>query len=929
MPASSKTLITLIVNGTEYGVHIEPKTTLLHVLRDQLGLTGTKNGCGQGRCGACTVIVNGEAVRSCTFLAWRADGARVETVEGLAQGGKLHPLQQAFINYGAVQCGFCTPGMLMAAKALLDRVPQPSRQDIYEALRTNLCRCTGYVKIIEAIEGAAQGQLNPAPEGERPRHPIGARVPRPDAMSKVTGAARYAADITFENMVYVKVLRSEHAHAKVTRLDVTRARAAPGVLAVCTAQDVPGAKRHGVVSQDWPVFVEDEVCYVGDALAMAVAETESQAEAALKLIEVDYEPLPVVDSAEAGVSPHAPLAHLDSPNGNVLMHIHFERGDVDKAFSEAAVVIEREYRTPFSEHAFLEPEAAVARWDEQGTLVVYCGSQIPFADRRQIAASLALPEEKVRVIQTPVGGAFGGKEDISAQIHAALATYVTGRPAKLVFTRRESMRVHPKRHATVIRLKTAADREGRLLAVDAKLLGDTGAYASLGVPVMTRAATHVTGPYHVPNVRVDCTAVYTNNPPAGAFRGFGVTQAHFASEIQMDILAHELGLSPFEIRRRNGLRVGSSTCTGQVLREGVGLLETLDAVEEAVRRIQAQEQGITLPAGVRRGWGIASACKNVGLGNGIPDSAGAEVELDENGTVHVRAGAAEVGQGLITVLAQIAAQELGLWPDQVDVLLADTALTLEGGPTTASRQSFITGNAVRLACAKLREQLVSAMAEKWEISPEQIALQDGHVVGPAGQRVPLAEAGALARAEGRKLSVPYVYTPPATVPLGQPGDSHFGYGYATHAIQVEVAPNGSVRVLRVIAAHDVGKAINRMALEGQIHGGIMMGIGYALTEEFVVENGRVVTDSFATYHIPHVEQTPEITPIVVEVPLSTGPYGAKGAGEITSIPVAPAIINAIYDATGVRYYTIPVKAERLAEDMKTACSGGNRMISNP
>ncbi len=952
-----KQTISFYVNGSPHQVEIGPKTTLLEVLRDELHLTGTKNGCGQGHCGTCTVIVDGKAVRSCIYRASRAGGARVETIEGLVESGELHPLQEAFIEHGAVQCGFCTPGMIMAAKALLDAKPQPTDEEIKSALKRNLCRCTGYTRIIQAIRGVGEGIPPQLPATRSPLVAVGCPVARPDARAKVTGRATFAADLYFEGMLHAKVLRSEHPHARLLRVDTSRATALPGVVAILTAEDVPGAKNHGIVRPDWPVLAYDKVRYVGDAIALVAAETEEAAEQALELIEVEYEPLPVVTSPQQALAPDAPLVH---DTGNLLKHIQVRKGDVEKGFAEAQansrwhVIVEREYRTPSLDHAFLEPEAGVATIDEEGKITVHVGSQIPFADRRQIAASLAIPEEKVRVKAAQVGGAFGGKEDISVQIHVALLAQATGRPVKLVFTRRESMIVHPKRHATTIRLRTAATREGKLIAIQAEIYGDAGAYASLSEHVMTRAATHATGPYDVPNVEIDCYAAYTNNVPAGAFRGFGVPQSAFAVESQMDILAEKLGLSPFELRRKNALRVGSITATGQVLRESVGLLETIARVEEEVEKAQSSRLKAQSPKLKAKSsssefripnseiaWGVACAYKNVGLGGGATDCAGAEVELSDDGRAVVRAGAAEVGQGLVGVLTLVAAEELGLPYDLVEVLVADTDQTLDGGATTASRQSFITGNAVRLAAKKVRETLAQVASEELDAPPGSLVFKDGrihafrykvassprlvrHKTGRGrpsvangetflGEKsISLARAVALAKEEGREVRASVVYEAPKTVPLGEAGDMHFAFGYATQAALVEVDINtGQVKVLKVIAAHDVGRALNPLAVAGQIEGGVVMGLGIALQEEFVLEEGVPKSTSLARYKIPSIERTPEIVPIIVEDEASEGPYGAKGIGEIPSIPTAPAIINAIYNATGVRIYSLPATPKRV------------------
>lgn len=909
--------IELWVNGELCEVEIAPRAMLLDVLRDQLRLTGTKRGCGHNACGTCTVIVDGEAVRSCVYPATRAAGKKVATIEGLADEGRLHPLQQAFVDSGAVQCGFCTPGMIMAAKALLDANSQPTRHEIVEALSGNLCRCTGYAKIIQAVEQAA-GAKKPDRERKRPvTGVVGQDKPRPDARAKVTGEAIYTADLYFDGMLHASVLRSEYPHARVLDVDTSEARSLPGVVAVITAEDVPGAKNHGLARPDWPVLAYDKVRYTGDAIAVVAAESKQTAAEAIKLIKVRYEPLPVVSSAEEALADDAPLVHEGS---NVLEHIQLGRGDVEIGFAEADVIVENEYRTPRGDHAFMEPEAAVGLVDDDGRVVVYVGSQIPFSDRAQIAASLALPEDQVRVIQTKVGGAFGGKEDIAGQIHVALLAKITGRPVKLVYTRVESMIAHPKRHECLIRLRTGAKKDGRLTAAEAFILGDSGAYASLGPYVMTRAATHSLGPYEVPNANVDCYAMYTNNPPAGAYRGFGAPQAHFAAETQMDILAEKLGISPFDLRRINALRVGATTVTGQRLRDSVGLLETIDRVAQAKGALTTADRPATR---WRRGWGVASAYKNVGLGGGVPDSAGVEVELFDDGHVQVRAGAAEVGQGIVTVLAQIAAEELGVDYDMVDVLVGDTDLTPSGGATTASRQSYISGNAARIAARSLRDNLARAVSEELDTPPDDLTFAGGSISAGGGKSMTLAQAIRLAQPEGHSLTASTVYTPPKTVPLGQHGDAHFAYGYATQAAQVEVdITSGEVTVLQVIAAHDVGNAVSPVSVEGQVEGGIVMGLGFALMEDFTMADGIPQKTTLTKYRLPTTREMPKMMPIMVQHPTSEGPYGAKGVGEITSIPTAPAITNAIYDAIGVRFFSLPVTPERILSALEEANRNG-------
>jgi len=535
-----------------------------------------------------------------------------------------------------------------------------------------------------------------------------------------------------------------------------------------------------------------------------------------------------------------------------------------------------------------------------------------------VARALGWDEDRVRIVGQLMGGGFGGKEDIMGQIHVALLANVTQRPVKLLFDRQESLLVHPKRHATQIRVKMGAKKNGRLVAVDTELYGDTGAYASLGEKVMTRATTHSAGPYDIEHVRADCYAMYTNNPPAGAFRGFGVTQSAFAVESMMDMLAENLGMDRVELRRMNALHVGSVTNTGQVLRDSVGLTECIDKVEAEMLRLDPNPFAPKVDSAnpnLVRAWGWATAYKNTGLGGGAPDKSGADVELYADGTFQVRSSAAELGQGLVTVMRLVVSEEMAVAPEKISVLVMDTDLTPNGGPTTASRQTFVTGNASRYAAKTLREQISATMAEKYDVKPEQIRFEDG-IVHVNGHSLTYAEIYKEMTALGQKPLVRYEYEAPKTKPLGEGGDMHFAFSFATQAAEVEVNKlTGEVRVLKVISANDVGTAINPLGLQGQVEGGVMMGLGNCLTEEFIVENGQVVTDHLARYRVPGIMLTPEITSIIVEHPVEAGPYGAKGVGEVSSIPTTPAITNAIYNAVGVRIFKLPVDQEMIAREL--------------
>jgi selenium-dependent xanthine dehydrogenase len=941
-----KNQIQFVVNGNTVTLEPKPGEMLSDLLRYRLGLTGTKIGCNEAECGACTVLIDGEPVLSCTYPAVKAHGRRVVTVEGLANeflaaqristttpqssssSQPLHPLQEAFIQYGAVQCGFCIPGQLMTSYALLSRNPDPSEEDIKYALKDTLCRCAGYPTIIRAIQAAARslrtGEPIPPidiPESSDAHNAVGRIRPRADAMAKVTGKAIYTDDIAFEGMLHARVKRAMLPSAIVKKVDISKARSLPGVVAILTASDIPGEHLHGLVIYDWPslVGVGERVRTVGDAIAIVAAETREIATQALELIDVELEPLPVISDPVQSHQPDAPAIHA---NGNLLKHIKVRKGDMDAGFSDADVVLEHTFHTPFHDHAFMEPECSIARLNAEGRMEIYVGSQIPYQDREQVARSLGVPESQVHIIGQLIGGGFGGKEDVAGQIHAALLAQVTGRPVKLLYDRHESLIAHPKRHATQIRVKVGAKMDGQLTAVETELYGDTGAYASLGEKVMTRATTHSSGPYEIPNVRADCYAMYTNNPPAGAFRGFGVMQSGFAVESMMDMLAHQLQINPVDLRRKNALRVGSITNTGQVLQNSVGLLECIDKVSAEMVRLGGEKPFVSsIPPEaphLRRAWGFAVAYKNTGLGGGAPDKAGAEAELYADGHFEVRTSSAELGQGLPTVLQLIAAEELGMPPAMVNVLLSDTDLTPDGGPTTASRQTFVSGNAVRQASAALRHMMTTELAEHFDVPPESIHYIEG--LAQVGElHISMADVSSILVAAGRTPKVTETYWAPATMPLGKGGNMHFAFSFAAQAAEIEVdTRTGEVKVLRLITANDVGFAVNPLGLRGQIEGGAMMGIGHALTENFIVNEGKVVTDRLARYRIPSITLTPEITSIVVEHPVPEGPFGAKGVGEVVIIPTSPAITNGIFNATGIRIDRLPVDQEMILNALKTS-----------
>ncbi|MBK8020346.1 MAG: molybdopterin-dependent oxidoreductase [Chloroflexi bacterium] len=919
--------LSIIVNGQKHAQEVDSSRTLAQFLRLDLGLTGTKIGCEEAECGICTVLVDGTPVDSCIYPVFKAQGRSITTIEGLAEGETLHPLQTNFVAHGAVQCGYCTPGLIMTSAALLEENPDPSDDDIKGALKDTFCRCTGYTSVMQAIRSAAREKrgLPPLtvndPVVDEPMEAISKSVPPQGVYDKVTGRAKFTDDYVFPDMLVARTLRSPYPHARVLAVHTEKAKALPGVHAVLTSADVPGENLHGLVYRDWPVLCGDKVRYVGDAVAIVAADNDDLAVQALDLIEVEYEPLPVVADPKYAHTPEAPVLHEKHPTGNLLKHIKVRHGDIEQGFAEADVIVEREYRTPTTEHAFLEPECAIGvpkGFMGHEKLTVYVGSQIPYQDRDQIAKAMGLHEEEVRVIGTLIGGGFGGKEDIAGQIHVAMLATVTARPVKMLYSRQESLIFHPKRHATIIKIKTGAKLDGRLTAVQAELYGDGGAYASLSDKVMTRATTHATGPYTVPNAKIDCYAMYTNNLPSGAFRGFGVTQSAFAVEQNMDLVAEAIGMDPFEFRRINAQKVGVTTATGQLLRESVGLLKTIEDVQNDMT---AHHNGSGFRWSWREGnkafaWGLACAYKNTGLGGGAPDRSEVEIEAFDDGTVEVRTASADMGQGIAHVVAQCAAEELHLPYDRVKVLLCDTDLCPNGGPTTASRQTFMTGNAARLAAVALREAMSRSAAELMDVPPEQIRYEEG-LLRFNGHSVEMGEVVRFMKNNGLSPRTRHEYWAPKTKPLGEGGDMHFAFSYATQAALVEVdLDTGEVHCQKVVSSTDIGRAINPIMLQGQIEGGIVMAMGNCLTESFIMEDGVPWSRLLSRYKMPGIKHAPEIISRLVEDRASDGPYGAKGVGEIPSINTSPAIANAIYNAVGVRVFSIPVDQDALLRAMR-------------
>ena len=887
------------LNGRAVEVRVPPARRLSDVLRDDLGLTGTKVGCNAGHCGSCTVLLDGRQVCACLVPAGRLAGASLTTVEGLARDG-LNGLQQAFLRHGAAQCGMCTPGMLMAATDLLARIPVPTEAQVQDALGGVLCRCTGYRKIVEAVLDAGGNVPLVAPEAG---DAVGARLPKVDGAAKLTGAERFGADaVPGEAWLTLRVVRSPHPHARFTLGDFGPVLAAhPGLVRVLTAADIPGRNLYGIYAagKDQPVLADGLARYRGDPVCALVGDAKTVAALRDEALPITWEVMPPVTFDIAAT---APDLHAHAP-GNVLCRGRVVRGDIEaglRAAAHAGIATE----TGFVEHAYIEPEAGYARRVGNRIEVVAC-TQSPYLDRDELALILGLRQDQVRVVPTAVGGGFGGKLDLSVQPLACVAAWLLNRPVRLVYTRPESMAATTKRHPARIRAEAAADAGGRLTAL--RFHGDfnTGAYSSWGPTVADRVPIHASGPYCVPTVQATSTALHTNDPPAGAFRGFGVPQASLATEALMDMLAAQLGLDALEFRHRNALRPGDVTGTGQVMGGGAALAACLDALRPRWVELRATAAAFRHPV-LRRGVGVA--CMWYGIGNtSMSNPSRMVVGIDPAGRAVLLSGALDIGQGSNTVMVQIAADALGIPAAAMGLVSGDTDRTRDAGKTSASRQTFVSGNAVRLAGEALRADILRRVNAG---DGARIMLDGGVVrVQHDGVTSTLDLAGLPADADGFVLRGEGVYDPPTT-PLDADGQGapYASYAFAAQLAEVEVDSRlGTVRVLRIVAAHDVGRAVNPQQVEGQIHGGVAQGLGLALMEEYVP--GR--TETLQDYLIPTIGDVPPIETLLIEDPDPLGPYGAKGVGEPALIATAPAILNAIADATGARLLRVPATPARV------------------
>ncbi len=906
--ASERITVELEVNGRERVVEVSVRDRLLDLLRDELSLTGAKEGCGRGECGACTVLLDDQPVNACMVPAFQAAGRSVVTIEGLGRPGKPGAVQRAFVRQAAVQCGYCTPGMVVAVEAMRREGFPADERRVRERLSGNTCRCTGYTPIVDA---AMEILAERGPEPSAPPYRVGESAWRVDAEEKACGCTRYTADLPLpEGCLHGVTVRAEQVHARLLGIDGAAALAVPGVVRVLTAKDVPGELHYGNARNDQPVFVADRVRFYGEAVAVVLAETLEAAREAAALVRVELEPLEPVTSPQRALEPDAPQLH---PDGNLCVDQRLRRGDLEAGFAAADLILERRYTTGAQEHLYLEPEAALAIPDREGDVTLRAPSQNVFFDRHHICRTTGLSRHQVRVIQQHTGAAFGGREDIYAQIHAVLGAMLTQRPVRIVWSREETQIASTKRHPSTVHIRGGVQRDGTVVALEIDVLFDTGAYASWAPNIARKALVHAAGPYDIPHVGVRVRSAYTNNGISGAFRGFGAPQVVFASESFITELAEAVGMDPVALRRKNHLAVGKTTATQQTITGSCGLQACLDQALEAAEAISARRPAA--PPHIARGRGIATIHYGIGYGNAIRDIGSAVLELRPDGRFQVRCGAIDYGQGAITVFTQIACEVLGVSGGKVLVMTGDSATTPDSGSTVASRQTFVSGEAVRQAAEKLRDSLLRFAAEHFERPRAELSLDDRGVTQGEELVCDLCELhrlgfdgnGRVVRKQARfKAS-----TTQLDLETGA-GDAYWPYAFAVHIADVEVdTRTGQVRVTDLVAAHDVGKAINPRMVEGQITGGAAQGLGFALLEEHRWEVGVPLTRNMDTYRVPGPCDMPRMVPIIVEDPEPTGPFGAKGVGEPVLVAVAPAVANAVADAIGARIYELPLRPERV------------------
>jgi len=913
-------LISFSVNGRRVEVDVPGSRRLSNVLRDDLCLTGTKVGCDAGDCGACTVLLNDEPVCACLVAAGQVAGCDVTTVEGLAARSPWRNLlQESFLQHGAAQCGACTPGMLVAATALLESNSSPSETEVMDAIGGVLCRCTGYRKIIHAIvEAGTQSAAGSPGAGAA----VGARLVRLDGKKKVDGSEIFGADETPAGALTLRVVRCprHRARFRIGNIDDFVAHH-PGVSLVLTAKDVPGVDYYGVIAKfaDQPVFAHNEARFRGEAVAAVVGDAMALAALDLHEFPIQWDELTPIQTIDEALASGAHRIHAERAD-NILVGRRVACGDVDHALDRADVVSEGIYETGFIEHAYIEPEAGFARRVGDQIEIQAC-TQSPYMDRGDIAKILGIAPEKVRIIPTAVGGGFGSKLDLSVQPFLALAAWLLNRPVRMVYSRTESIVSTTKRHPARMQVRAGATRDGKLVALDFSADFNTGAYSSWGPTVAARVPVHASGPYVVPNYRAITRAVHTNLVPAGAFRGFGVPQAAIAQEQVYDDLAEKIGMDRLEFRILNALTEHTPTVTGQVLGPGVGIRACFEALRPRwqTARAQAASFNANTTGPLRRGVGVAGMW--YGCGNtSLPNPSTVRIGLKRDGRIALHQGAVDIGQGSNTVVTQICADAMRVPISQFDLVSGDTAITPDCGKTSASRQTFVTGRAAQMAGEKLRGEMLKMAGVAADAA---IELADGVVTTTErGARKRLALSAMPLDVYGYVITCEATFDPPTT-PLNRDGQGspYAVFGFGAHLAEIEVDIElGTIRVLKVTAAHDVGRAINPTLIEGQVEGGVAQGLGMALMEEFFPGKGENLHD----YLIPSAGDIPPIESILIEDPSPVGPFGAKGIGEQAVIPTAPAILNALHDAIGVRIPKIPATPDRVRAAILARAQAGER-----
>ena len=921
MSKIQKTTVSFTLNDLPQTLSVNPLRRFSDILRKDLGLTGTKVGCDAGDCGACTILIDGEQRYACLTAIGQLEGHKIHTVEGLDKNGDLNLLQQAFLDEGAAQCGICTPGMLMAAKSLLDRTPKPTEKQVLEALSGVLCRCTGYTKIVEAVLKARQTSLEPVDEAGTA---VGSRMAKVDGKQKLTGEEIYSADHAPEDSLWLRTIRSPHPRAKFTLNQPENAlRNNPGLVKIFTSEDITGNNGFGIYPhiKDQPVLAEGHVRFRGEAVIALVGERESVESVSEEDLGLTWEPLEAIRGWDMALSGKLKPVQSEIVD-NILAEGFLKKNDVDKAFAESFVVAEGDWTTSAVEHGYIEPEAGFARKVGQRLEIFVC-TQSPYMDQTEVAQFLGLEPEQIRIIPSAVGGGFGGKLDISVQPLVALAAWILDRPVRCIYTRPESMVSTTKRHPVQMSAKAGCSKDGKLTAYEYHGDFNTGAYASWGPTVADRVPIHCSGPYFVPNVLAKTRALLTNESPSGAFRGFGTPQAAIANDALLDELAEKIGMDALEFRIKNALRKGDRTPTNQLLEKSVGQVECLESLKSRWRKWRKEAEIFNQNnTNIKRGVGCGSAwygCGNTSLSN--PSTI--RVGINGKGKLTLYNGAMDIGQGANTIMVQICSDALGLPASQFEYVMGDTDLTADAGKTSASRQAFVSGKATQLAGENLRLQIIqlSEASENANLRLEQNKnVGSGKLIveDEAGEHV-IVLADILPQSNGDVLIGEGMFDPPTTTldENGQ-GSPYATYGFGAHIAEVEVdILLGTTKVLRMAAAHDLGKTINPTQVEGQIQGGIAQGLGMALMEEYI----QCVSENLHDYLMPTVGDMPEIDIILIEDPEPLGPYGAKGIGEHALIPTAPAILAGIKHATGVSIRHLPATPDRVYTAIKE--SGNN------